>query len=336
MSAKELFRKLPKVDILLQNEVIAGLCEEYGRGFVVECIRAELDHARALIAAESSETEAYLNNFVKNVEKRVELESEYPLKKVINATGIILHTNLGRAPLGKIHLDAINQAIGGYSNLEYDLETGKRGKRFTHYADLITKITYLKNAVLYVEAKGKLDIYNAQDYLDEIKDSLSKKYIKELVLEFSGISYVASIGLRVILELYKNSSIVDDSEFQRKFNAFYRVRRGAEWRAVFYEIFAREKGSTPSFDTILNEIYQRTGNIEGSFTSKLLATINPNLPIWDQYVLKNLNLKMPICKGERKIQSAIGISVDVTLVEPESLPRSEGKAIRVIDERNFD
>ena len=147
MSAKELFRKLPKVDILLQNEVIEGLCEEYGRGFVVECIRAELDHARALIAAEVSEAESYLNDFVKNVEKCVKLESEYPLRKVINATGIILHTNLGRAPLGKVHLDAISQAICGYSNLEYDLETGKRGKRFTHYADLISKIAGTEGAI---------------------------------------------------------------------------------------------------------------------------------------------------------------------------------------------
>ena len=147
MKHKELFRKLPKVDILLQDEKIQNLCEEFGRGFVVECIREELDHARALIAAESLETESYLNDFVKNVKKRVELESEYPLKKVINATGIILHTNLGRAPLGKIHLDAVSQAICSYSNLEYDLETGKRGKRWIHYADLISKIAGTEGAI---------------------------------------------------------------------------------------------------------------------------------------------------------------------------------------------
>jgi len=109
----------------------------------------------------------------------------------------------------------------------------------------------------------------------------------------------------LILELYTNSSIVDDSEFQRKFNAFYRVRRSAEWRAVFYEIFAREKGSTPSFAMILNEIYQKTGNIEGSFTSKLLATINPNLPIWDQYVLKNIGLKVKETSKEEKLKNAV-------------------------------
>ena len=127
MKHKELFRKLPKVDILLQDEKIRNLCEEFGRGLVVECIREELEHARALIAAENvDEAERYLNHFVKNVEKRAEIESEYSLRKVINATGIILHTNLGRAPLGKIHLDAVSQAMCSYSNLEYDLETASK------------------------------------------------------------------------------------------------------------------------------------------------------------------------------------------------------------------
>ena len=79
MGNKELFRKLPKVDILLQNEEIGCLCEEYGRGFVVDCIRTELDHARGLIASENlDEAEKHINNFVKKVEMRVEMESEYP------------------------------------------------------------------------------------------------------------------------------------------------------------------------------------------------------------------------------------------------------------------
>ncbi len=148
MDAKELFRKLPKVDILLKDEKIEALCEEYGRGFVVECIRAELDHVRALIASEYVDAaEEYLENFLQHVEKRVEMEAEYPLRKVINATGIILHTNLGRAPLGKIHLDAVAQAMCNYSNLEYDLESGKRGKRWTHYADLISKIAGTEGAI---------------------------------------------------------------------------------------------------------------------------------------------------------------------------------------------
>ena len=67
---------------------------------------------------------------------------------------------------------------------------------------MFTKITYTKDAMLYVKAKGKLDIYNAPDYLEEIKERLGT-YVKELVLEFSEITFVASIGLRAILELHK-------------------------------------------------------------------------------------------------------------------------------------
>ena len=69
--------------------------------------------------------------------------------------------------------------------------------------DLFTKATYLRDSLLYIEAKGKLDIYNAPYYLDEIKEHLGTHYVKEIVLEFSEISFVASIGLRSILELYK-------------------------------------------------------------------------------------------------------------------------------------
>ena len=68
---------------------------------------------------------------------------------------------------------------------------------------MFTRITYLKNAVSYVEASGKLDIYTSSDYLDEIKEHLRNRYTKELVLEFSKINFIASIGLRTILELHK-------------------------------------------------------------------------------------------------------------------------------------
>ncbi len=145
---REYFRKIPKVDILLKDEKIAELCEVYGRGLVVDCIRAELDEMRALASAGDIERlEICLADVPNLVEKRVLLETEYPLKKVCNATGIILHTNLGRAPLGKVHLDAVAQAMCSYSNLEFDLETGKRGKRWKHYAELIAKVTGAEGAI---------------------------------------------------------------------------------------------------------------------------------------------------------------------------------------------
>lgn len=68
---------------------------------------------------------------------------------------------------------------------------------------MFAKITYLENGISYVEAEGKLDIYTAPNYLDDIKDYIRSRYVRELILEFSKISYVASIGLRALLELYK-------------------------------------------------------------------------------------------------------------------------------------
>ena len=148
MDTKELFRKLPKVDILLKEETIESFCVQYGRGFVVDCIRQEQERMRALLlAGDVAGFENDVEHFTDLIGKKVQKEAEYPLKKVCNATGIILHTNLGRAPLGKVHLDAVSQAMCSYSNLEYDLETGKRGKRWTHYADLIAKIAGTEGAI---------------------------------------------------------------------------------------------------------------------------------------------------------------------------------------------
>ena len=148
MNKNEYFRKLPKVDILLKDETVQKLCQEYGRDFIVNCIREELDAVRSIIANGSEEDiEKALDEFVGNLEKREEEIFSYSLKKVWNATGIVLHTNLGRAPLGKVHLDAITQAVCGYSNLEYDLKKGTRGKRWTHYADYITRVTGAESAI---------------------------------------------------------------------------------------------------------------------------------------------------------------------------------------------
>ena len=148
MEHKELFRKLPKVDLLLKDEKVGSFCEKYGRGFVTDCIRQELDRLRALIVTgETERFESEVNRFTESLENKLEEESRYPLRKVINATGIILHTNLGRAPLGKIHLDAVTQAMCSYSNMEYDLESGKRGKRLNHYADLISGIAGTEGAI---------------------------------------------------------------------------------------------------------------------------------------------------------------------------------------------
>ena len=108
-----------------------------------------------------------------------------------------------------------------------------------------------------------------------------------------------------ITRTFSFANVMTDKGFQRKFNGFYRVRRNSDWQKVYYDIMERGKTTEVNFESVIKEIYIKTGRVEASFTSKLIHTLNNDMPIWDQYVLKNLNLKMPICKGERKIQSAI-------------------------------
>ena len=94
-----------------------------------------------------------------------------------------------------------------------------------------------------------------------------------------------------IMSLYKSVDVSKNANFQRTFNYFYRVRRNEQWRKIYYDIFQRLRYKDTSFDEIITEIFEKTGRVEASFSSKMLATINPNMPIWDQYVLEKLGIR---------------------------------------------
>lgn len=94
-------------------------------------------------------------------------------------------------------------------------------------------------------------------------------------------------------------------EFQKAFNGFYRVRRNEKWRQNYYELFVKAKKRQYSFAQIIIELYALTGNVEASFSSKMLATIDPTMPIWDQYVLQNLGLELSGKTQEEKLQNAV-------------------------------
>ena len=105
----------------------------------------------------------------------------------------------------------------------------------------------------------------------------------------------SSLGLdryAEIMKKAKTTNISEDREFQHLFNAFYRVRRNEAWRKIYYSLFEEMKQGSPNFESILRFLYEKTGNIEASFSSKMLATLCPEKPIWDRYVLENLGLKL--------------------------------------------
>lgn len=113
------------------------------------------------------------------------------------------------------------------------------------------------------------------------------------------------------VEGIKKGDITKDRAYQRNYNGFYRVRRGADWQKVYYEIFEREKNNEPHFDKILTEIYDRTGNTEMSFTSKMVHSIDTNKPIWDQYVLANLGLELKVYNPVKRINKAIELYSEI-------------------------
>ena len=143
MDKNACFRNIPKVDALLDTSEMKALCNEYGREVVVDCIRSCTDALRAFIG-KSEDTEEIRRRTASlsyDITKAVQALFTPDLRPVINGTGTVLHTNLGRAPISKAHAERMQALVSGYSNLEYDLAAGARGERYSHFEKLLCRIT---------------------------------------------------------------------------------------------------------------------------------------------------------------------------------------------------
>ncbi|MCY3886373.1 MAG: L-seryl-tRNA(Sec) selenium transferase [Chloroflexi bacterium] len=134
------YRALPSVDRILQHPAVAPLRGRYANGRLTEQARAVLERARAGLA-NSSRSPADLAELAQAVIAGIAAVDRPPLRPVINATGVVLHTNLGRAPLSDATRAAMDAAGRSFSNLEYDLAAGRRGSRFDHLSPLIQAVT---------------------------------------------------------------------------------------------------------------------------------------------------------------------------------------------------
>ena len=139
-------RSLPSVDQLLQTEEVNQWISSYGRPLTLDAIRSVLDKVR-LDYSEAS-TIPDRESLLEQVGLKLQNWTAPTLRDVINATGVILHTNLGRAPLSQAALDAIRSVASGYSTLEYDLRKGKRGTRLVHVEALLKRITGVSAALV--------------------------------------------------------------------------------------------------------------------------------------------------------------------------------------------
>lgn len=139
----------------------------------------------------------------------------------------------------------------------------------------------------------------------------------------------SSLGLdsyAAILGKVNNVDVSCDKDFQRLFNGFYRVRRNADWRNIYYSYFERSKhGNIPSFADVITYLYGETKNIEVSFASKMLATLDTNKPIWDRYVVQNLNLELIGSTQENKLNNAIKLYADIESWYTEFLATDKAK-----------
>lgn len=166
MSMQELYRMIPGVDFFMGTPGMQELAGRYGRGPVLEELRRELEKLRREAAALTGRKEILpgegeaaftrlREQFEKavravpdRVEERLREGEQGRLRRVINATGTVLHTNLGRAPLSEELLKKAAEKLTGYLNLEYDLEEGRRGERCGYLEKQLARLTGAQSAVV--------------------------------------------------------------------------------------------------------------------------------------------------------------------------------------------
>ena len=179
-----LYKMIPKVDQILENDLIKILLKENSKNLVMESIHEELDDIRKNISNGFGEDiiSNRITNLIENIRKNLANKKIYNLRKVINASGVVIHTNLGRSVLTDEILQNIRSVSVSYSNLEYDLEKGERGSRYSHLSEIIRKITGAEDCmvvnnnaaavmlILSTMAKGK-NVITSRSELVEIGGS---------------------------------------------------------------------------------------------------------------------------------------------------------------------
>jgi len=136
-------RNIPAIDELLVMPPMQNLLKQYNREFLVEKLRRAVEESRQelrLNGGDSSKKELSAQ-ILKRLEVLIASSTQGSLQKVINGTGVVLHTNLGRAPLGKRALDCLYEMGKNYNNLEINLESGERGSRYQHVEELLMALT---------------------------------------------------------------------------------------------------------------------------------------------------------------------------------------------------
>jgi L-seryl-tRNA(Ser) seleniumtransferase len=170
---EQLLRKIPSVDEILSRSEIADLLRAYPRTVVVEAIRKGLGRLRSEILNKEklSDLEDGLFSFEHLnplFQREIELQIQPQLRRVINATGVVIHTNLGRSPLHPSALQHMMDVARTYSNLEYDLDLGERGSRYSHVEGILCRLSGAESAMVVNNNAGAVLL--ALNTLAEVKE----------------------------------------------------------------------------------------------------------------------------------------------------------------------
>ena len=206
MQQENPLRALPSVNELLADPRLVELESERGHSLAVEAARAALANAReAILAGEEP------GDLGAHALARAEALAAPRLRRVLNATGVVVHTNLGRAPLAESALEQIREVAGGYSNLEYDLEEGIRGSRQDHLASLLAELTGAEAAL--VVNNNAAAVFLAAAALAEGRDVLvSRGELVEIGDGFRIPEVLARSGARLVEVGTTNRTRLEDYE----------------------------------------------------------------------------------------------------------------------------
>lgn len=209
----ELLRNLPKMDLLINDQKVKNLIGIFGRESILKELRETLDFYRRAILNEEKDSVPTIEEIRGKVENKLSIKKEPSIKRVINATGIVIHTNLGRSLLSENSIKAMINVARGYSNLEYNLKDGKRGSRHDHISNILKELTGAEDAVVVNnnaaavmlvlnELSKNKEVIVSRGELVEIGDSFRVPEIMEL----SG-SFLKEVGTtnRTHLSDYENA-----------------------------------------------------------------------------------------------------------------------------------
>ena len=198
-------RALPSVSALLELPDVRQLALTNPRELVVNAVRGVLDEAR-VGGAPVAEAD-----WAPRVASAVALARRPSLRPVLNGTGVVLHTNLGRAPLADAAVSAIRRIAGGYSNLEYDLDTGHRGSRYAHCVGLLRELTGAEDAIVVNNGAAAI-MLALSTFADGREVIVSRGELVEIGGSFRVPDIMAKSGARLVEVGTTNRTHLDDYE----------------------------------------------------------------------------------------------------------------------------